>query len=252
MMPTAGDVNVPVNTGIAMGRVSGLLGSWLRDPDQYGPEYGWREMFVPDERYGVSVDQFLIDTYAIEGDALLQRFGDNPINPNVLYDVDNVSDGDSQFSCGDSDWSAMIGENECPPEVQGQEVFFDVPNPEEGKELRLNWEREDGTFDAFRLPLLRPAGQHGIYNAQPFRVFDNDAYMVNFTIQYLGTRGGAVEHYSGCDCSASQITQMYRNGEEIYPSFDGEACTEGDLKLCSEECTGWGIQTPDVVECTSE
>ena len=196
MMPTAGDVNVPVNTGIAMGRVSGHFGSWLRDEEQYPAEYGWREIFMPDERYGVSVDQHLVDTYVIEGDAMLQRYGDNPVNPNVLYDVDNVSDGLADFSCGDSDWSAMIGEHECPEEVEGQEIYFDVPNSEEGKALRINREREDGSYDAFRVPLLRPAGQHVTYNAQVFGTFDADAYMVNFTVQYLGTRGGQVEHRS--------------------------------------------------------
>ena len=156
MMPTAGDVNVPVNTGIAMGRVSGHFGSWLRDEEQYPAEYGWREIFMPDERYGVSVDQHLVDTYVIEGDAMLQRYGTIPINPNVLYDVDDISDGVAEFSCGPSDWSALIGENECPDDVQGQEIFYDVPNSEPGKALRINRAREDGSYDSFRVPLLRP------------------------------------------------------------------------------------------------
>ena len=206
MMPTAGDVNVPVDTGVAVGRVSGHFGSWLRDEENYPAEYGWREMFVPDERYGVSIDQHLVNTYVIEGDAMLQRYGDNAVNPNVLYDIDDISDGTAEFSCGDSDWSAMIGEHECPQEVAGQEIFFDVPNSPEGMALRLNRERDDGSYDSFRVPLLRPAG-HGIYNAQTFRVFDTDAYMVNFTVQYLGTRGGQVEHLSGCDCTASDVPQ---------------------------------------------
>ena len=249
MMPTAGDVNVPVNTGIAMGRVSGHFGSWLRDEEQYPAEYGWRELFVPDERYGVSVDQHLVDTYVIEGDAMLQRYGDNPINPNVLYDVDDISDGVAEFSCGPSDWSALIGEHECPEEVEDQEIFYDVPNSEPGKALRINREREDGSYDAFRVPLLRPAGQHGIYNAQTFRTFDTDAYMVNFTVRYLGTRGGAVEHLQGCDCTASSVPEYFRSGEANYPALDGEACTEQDLRICDETCD-WGLRTPEMLDCT--
>ena len=248
MMPTAGDKNVPVNTGVAMGRVSGLLGSWLRDPDQYPPEQGWREIFSPDERYGIPIDDQLVKTYVIEGDALLQRF-DNPVNPNVLYDIDNVSDGMAQFSCGNSDWSGMNGEHECPEELEGQEIFFDVPNPEEGKSLRQNLEREDGSYDGFRIPLLRPAGQHGIYNAQAFRVFDADAYMVNFTVRYLGSRGKEVGHEEGCDCSASTIPQIYRGEEPLYPALGGETCTDLDINLCSEECQNWGITTPQEVVC---
>ena len=39
MMPTAGDTIVPVYTGVAMGRVSGLFGLWLRD-ESLPPEQG--------------------------------------------------------------------------------------------------------------------------------------------------------------------------------------------------------------------
>ena len=38
MMPTAGDSQVPTQTGIAMARTAGVLGSWLRDED-IGPEH---------------------------------------------------------------------------------------------------------------------------------------------------------------------------------------------------------------------
>ena len=129
MMPTAGDNNVPASTGVAMGRVSGLFGSWLRD-ETLPAEYGWREMFVPDERYGHSIDDELVASYVVEGDAFLQRFEDNPVNQSVIYDIDDVSDGTAEFSCGDSDWSAVIGENLCPEDLEGQEVFFPVPHPE--------------------------------------------------------------------------------------------------------------------------
>jgi len=250
IMPTAGDSQVPVSSGVAMGRIAGVFGSWERDPDSYGPEVGWREMFEPDPRYGVSIDQWLMDVYAVEGVAALQRF-DNPVNPNVIYDVDNISDGLATFSCGPSDWSASNGESECPDELQGTEVFFGVPHPLAGQELRQDRVREDGTFDSFRLPVLRPAGQHGIYNSQPFRTFDADAYMVDFTVRFLGTGGARVEHESGCDCSASSLPGLVVDGEPSYPSF-GEACTELDLNICSAECIqAWGISTPEEAVCTS-
>ena len=250
MMPTTGDANVPVDTGIAMGRVSGLLGSWERDPERFGPEVGWRELFAPDERYGVSIDQWLIDVWAVEGVPRLQRWaGHDPINPNVLYDVDDVSDGTATFTCGPSDWSALIGENGCPDEVDGQEVFFDVPNPEPGKALRANWQRADGSWDAFRLPMLRPAGQHGIYNSQSFRTFDADAYMVNFTVRFLGTRGGTVEHVSGCDCSCSALPNFVAGGEPDDPAL-GRACTGADVNVCRRACAeAWGIRTPEAAVC---
>ena len=66
------------------------------------------------------------DRHVVGGDGHLQRYGDNPINPNVLYDIDDVSDGAAQFSCGPSDWSGAYGESLCPPEVEGQlRPFFE-------------------------------------------------------------------------------------------------------------------------------
>ena len=120
LMPTIGDVQVPTNTGVAMGRVSGVFGSWLRDPNSYRAEHGWREMLSPDGRFGKTIDEFLRDLYVIEGDALLQRMaGLEPVNPNVLFDPDNLSDSQAKFSCGDSDWSGKNGESRCPRDKMG-------------------------------------------------------------------------------------------------------------------------------------
>ena len=78
-----------------------------------------------------------------------------------------------------------------------------MPNAGAGRALRSDQPRGDGTLDAFRIPLLRPGGQHGIYNAQSFRVFDNDAYAVNFTLRFLISGGADAGHKADCDCSAS-------------------------------------------------
>ena len=131
------------------------------------------------------------------------------------------------------------------------ETFFPIPRPDSGG-LRLNWEHSDGRFNAFRLPLLRPAGQHGIYNAQPFRDFDADAYMVNFTLRFLGSRGAKVEHVEGCDCSASGLPNITVDGKDVNPGLflrrNGQvdqSCQSTDLRVCSRECAAiWGIRTP--------
>ena len=248
LMPTAGDANVPVSTGITMGRAAGLMGEWRRDETRPAEE-GWRELFAADPRYGTSADQWLVDTYAVEGIAGLQRYADNPVNPNVIFDPDNVSDGTASFSCGPSDWSASNGEHQCPDEVDGQEVFFPVPAPVDGG-LRLARGRGDGTFDAFRVPLLRPGGQHGIYNAQSFREFDADAYMVNMTARFLGTAGAELTHESGCDCSASDVAVLFLDGDEEFSALGDRACTPDDLKVCDATCTeAWGLVTPAQAIC---
>jgi hypothetical protein len=116
--------------------------------------------------------------------------------------------------------------------------------------LRQNRPRQDGSFDAFRVPLLRPAGQHGIYNPQPFRIFDADAYMVNFTIRFLATRGKDASHESGCDCSAGALGNITVDGVKQDTALQGQACTASNLKLCSMECaSAWGMKTPPEAAC---
>lgn len=249
VMPTVGDAQVPVNTGIAMARAAGVLGSWDRD-ESLPAEAGWRALFVADERLGTTPDDLLVARHVVEGDPRFERYGDHAAAaPGALYDIDNVSDGTAAFSCGDSDWSAVIGENGCVDDVEGKEVFFDVPNPEDGQALRWDLPRGDGTYDALRVPMLRPVGQHGIYNAQSFRVFDADAFMVNFTVRYLGSRGAAVSHEAGCDCSASALPAFTVYGEPDDPGL-AETCTEDDMKVCDAECADrWGIETPVEADC---
>jgi hypothetical protein len=249
VMPTAGDSNVPVSTGVAMGRTAGLLGDWRRD-ETLPPEQGWRELFAVDPRYGTSIDQMLVDNYVVEAIASLQRFPDNPLNPNVIFDADDVSDGTATWSCGPSDWSALIGENQCPAEIDGQEVFFPVPHPPDGAALRVNRPRAEGGYDAFRVPVLRPAGQHGIYNAQAFRTFDADAYMVDFTARFLGTAGGVVSHEPGCDCASTQAPPILVSGDERFYALGNRACGSDDLRVCEAACaSAWGIQTPAQITC---
>lgn len=247
VMPTAGDVQVPVSTGVAMARAAGLLGDWRRRADRHSPEHGWRELFEPRPDLGMSPDALLVQRFVVEGDPRLQRFASNPVNPNVVFDVDDVSDGRAEWSCGPSDWSATSGESACPDELRGQEIFFSVPR--QVPPLRATVLRLDGRSDALRIPVLRPAGQHGIYNAQAFRRFDADAFMVNFTTRYLGTRGARVDHPSGCDCSASQSPAYRLRGRPEFPSIE-RACEASDLRLCSADCAAaWGLVTPELASC---
>ena len=252
VMPTIGDNNVPAATGVTLGRTSGLFGSWLREPDKYKAEHGWRAISTPDPRYGKSIDQWLIDNYVVEGDKRFERFaGYAEPTPGVLFDPDNVSDGKAEWSCGPSDWSGASGENGCKKEFEGQEVFFGVPKPEPGKELRANHDRGDGSFDAFRMPMIRPVGQHGIYNAQPFRRFDADAYMQNWNSRFLVTRGKSVAHEAGCDCSGVDYPQFVVGGSPSLPGVSAPACDATWLKACTAQCaTAFGLTSVEDAICT--
>jgi hypothetical protein len=253
VMPTAGDFVVPVNTGVALGRAAGFLGSWQRD-ESISAEHGWRRLFVPDPRYGKSVDQHLLDTYVVEGDTRYRRFVDDVHGIEVPYDVDDDSDGELRFTCDRRDWSSASGETRCPADLRDTEpeTVFRVKNGGPGKALRMNLVRDDGRADAFRVPVLRPHGQHGIYNAQPFRFFDADAFSVNFTLRFLGTRGRVVSQPAGCDCTASRLPTDVLDGEPEFSALQTRACTADDLRLCDARCAAaWGIETPEVNTCES-
>ena len=258
IMPTIGDMQVPVNTGVAEGRAAGLLGSWFRD-ESLPAEYGWRELFMPDERWGHSADQELIERYVIEGIPRLERFFDleePPRHPGVLYDIENLSDGAARWTCikeesNDGDWSG--DEYGCPEELKtSDDPTFAVPTAAADAALRATVVRADGTYDAMRIPMIRPTGQHGIYNAQPFRAFDMDAFMVNLTSQFLGSGGRSLPEPSGCDCSASTIPSWEAYGLPHHPELKGKPCEESDLNLCSDDCaSAWGLSTPtDTLVCT--
>jgi hypothetical protein len=246
VMPTIGDSQVPAATGVALGRTAGLLGSWTRD-ESIDAKYGWRALFSPDARYGKSIDRWLLDNYVVEGDWRMQRWASWDKNPNVLYDPDDNSDGKAAFSCDPAvDWSADNGEFRCPEGIKDTPATFTVPRPEPGKALRRDRPRADGTFDAFRIPLQRPSGQHGIYNPQPFRAFDADAYMVSFVARYMASRAKNLKHEAGCDCAYAQRPLFEVDGAPAWPGIESvPACPDADTaygKACSPTCAAaWGL-----------
>jgi hypothetical protein len=80
LLLTAGDMNVPINTGIAEGLAAGLI------PYEPGAN---------DPRYGKTPHRVLIDHYVAEGLERLQRFDKPPWNDSrrILLDPDELSEG---------------------------------------------------------------------------------------------------------------------------------------------------------------
>ncbi len=236
-------MQVPVNTGIAEARIGGVFGRWTRD-ESLPAEHGWRELFAPDPRYGHSAEHELIANYVVEGVERLERFGTDLSHPRVLYDPENLGGEADRFSCLKGEHAGDWANYHCPDGMQGTDATFAVPRAEQGLHARVS--RGDGRHDAALIPLLRPRGQHGIYNAQSFRAFDTDTWAVNYTLRFLGTRGRAVDIVDGCDCSAGGLPD-WRLGDSSFQTVIGPSgqCTEADLKLCTPECAeAWGLVTP--------
>lgn len=116
---TIGDMWVPTSAGIHLARAAGLI--------------DWR---TPDARYGVPVNQVLLDTFTTEGAHTIGRHFDADGNP-VHMDVDNLSNNDDLWA------------NSAPR--------LDPP-------LRVGLGETDalGGISAALFPYSTPTGEHGI------------------------------------------------------------------------------------------
>ena len=130
-MPTPGDPVVAINAGISLSRAA-----------------GWLPQDEVDDRYGMTIDQWLIDREVVRGLADVGPWTCADGNP-CLFDVDDADQG-----------------------LDGQEAPSDEP-------LLLNVPLDDGEgVSAFRMPYSNPRGSHGFGAPNPDRAFDIASYGV--------------------------------------------------------------------------
>jgi len=142
MVPSIGDTIVPVSAGITMARAAGLI-----PQDEV------------DERYGMTVDEWLVDRRVIQG---IEEYGeyrcpDENGDP-CLFDADDLDNG-----------------------LDGTGAPSDEP-------LRLTLETEAGV-SALRLPYTSTRGSHGFSFAQPSQPGDQNSLALN-QIAYYFMSGG--------------------------------------------------------------
>ncbi len=147
VLNTIGDMNVPVNTGAAIGRAAGLL-DWKKKIAEWG---------------GRTVNQTVIDTYVLEAVDKIPRFLDGSGN-GLLFDVEDLSQSATPVAAGQSS---------LPP--QGQKVQLAAPAPE-GKDgwpvprlspplhtHAIGPDQAGGQSGTF-FPYVEPEGKHGFWN----------------------------------------------------------------------------------------
>ncbi|MCB9743422.1 MAG: hypothetical protein H6740_12540 [Alphaproteobacteria bacterium] len=142
VIPSIGDPIVNVATGIALARSAGFI-----ERDQ------------PDDRYGMSQDQFLIDRGVVQG---LEQYGPytNSSGASILFDPDDLDGG-----------------------VNVYEEPSDTP-------LRVTVETESG-ISGMRLPYARPQGTHSFGLPEPDLEFDVSTFIV-FQVSSWFASGGQV------------------------------------------------------------
>lgn len=159
VIPTAGDMNVPVNTGVAIARAAGII-----------------ELFKPHLCFGKPADRLFIEFHVLEGIEKISPYIDPYHQVRVLFDIDDLDYSKYFFNYDKS-------------------LTFYVPSPNDfypGCEpLRLKVKTPYGV-SGLRIPYIYEDGEHGFFIPSPQKShygFDIDTYMINLIGRYFETDG---------------------------------------------------------------
>ena len=181
IMPTPGDSIVNINTGIALARAAG----WIDDT-------------VIDDRYGMSVDRWLIDRKVVQG---LEEHGPYVCangNP-CLFDADDLDDGTDETG-----------------------ATSDAP-------LRVTVGEQGVAISALRMPYASMTGSHGFVTPRPDDAFDVPTFATMQMASYFFHDGKELsDDHCLEDASCSWIPQMPDGGDEGGGTGGDDGGTGGD------------------------
>lgn len=161
LVPTAGDDQVPINAGIALARAAGVV--------------DWRNV---DTRYGMTVDQWLIDRQVVRGSEERGPYVDINGEP-ALFDADDLDDGTDDYQVPSDD---PLRANVPSQRASGGEAVG---------------------VSGLRIPYVSPRGTHGFRTPDPSLAFDINTYSLMMIGDYLAKRGQELEHrvcYEDASC----------------------------------------------------
>ena len=177
-VPTTGDMNVPVNTGIAFARIAGIL-PFIPSSSPLAEVYpDYAATPEQEESYGGRTpNQYLLDRYVIEGLNRLERYAwysDEHLggaDPRIIFDPDDLDESRDQWDAPDPDIDGF------PP------VRAHRPTP--------------GTtagVSAMAMPYVSNHGDHGFEMPTPNKAFDINTYMINLLGRYFRSRGEHLQY----------------------------------------------------------
>jgi hypothetical protein len=116
LVPSIGDQNVPVNTGIANARAAGII-----------------ELDEVDERWGMSPNDVLIQTRVLEGTEVTERYTNTAGDRSVLLDLDDMDESSESF-----------GEPNLDPPFRMTKVFEDENGVQHTVAMRVPYVEDHG------------------------------------------------------------------------------------------------------------
>jgi len=182
ILPSAGDTNVPINTGLALARTAGIIPVTEPDPDYHVTDEhckGTGRMSPMCDFVGKNLtpNQVLILTNVYEGISWLKRFDVPPWNDDrdVLFDPDDVDDGKLGWPVTEliDGWWEVPVEN-GPPSPDLQDWGFPP--------LRIT--TPDGR-NGLRIFLGYATDRHGFDTPAPHWDFDTNTYFANLVANFF-------------------------------------------------------------------
>ncbi|MEE8408366.1 MAG: hypothetical protein V3T05_02055, partial [Myxococcota bacterium] len=185
---TMGDMTVPISTGIALARATGIIDYKNVDPI-----------------YRKTQNQLLIDMHVVEAVDKLQYFRDDPchwdMRKNINFDIDDLSDGRHPDDLPNLRKISLPpacdpGIGKPPPECS---VKCEKQPP-----LRATRETPNG-IRAVRFPALKSKGQHAIDLPDPTLPFDPSMFTLNQIGLFLGSGGSILSDHpclAKADCNS--------------------------------------------------
>jgi hypothetical protein len=167
-VPTTGDMNVPVNTGIAFARIAGIL-PFLPSSSPLAAVYpAYAATPEQEESYGGRTpNQYLLDKFVIEGLNRLRRYeGHSETDPNIIFDPDDLDESRDEWDAPDP------ADDGYPP--------LRVHRPTPGT---------DAGVSGMAMPYVSNHGDHGFGLPTPGAAFDINTYMIHLIGRYFRSRG---------------------------------------------------------------
>lgn len=203
VIATIGDMNVPVNTGIAIARAAGILEIFPHEVD--GQPMLDPRLADADHPEGRTANRFLIDNEVIMGLERISRFRRESDGRQVLYDPDDFDRAASppfEGWLGDGlgapspavplrVWRRRDDSAPCTCVDGAGEHGCTWPGDTEGPLDMVSCEQG---VSSLVMPYLRITGEHGFALPEPHSQFDINTFMINMVGWYFYTHGREIRY----------------------------------------------------------
>ncbi len=182
VIPTNGDMNVPVATEYHLGRSAGMIELYKTRPEWDGfncenRSYSENDMLIESKSLEVIESQYYFDN-SCWSDARALNFDADNLDGNLdEFDAPTVPGKPLRATVVSRPWDASESRLDRQPEWEGSE---------DG--LAGVWRAEEG-ISAMRVPYLLMEGSHGFVVPAPYKIYDIDQHMINMVGRFFQSHG---------------------------------------------------------------